>query len=233
MLELIFLLSFSMTAILYIFIESVKAQDIKINNSFILNITKLSTFIKAIPTGLTTIFVFLMRPSDSPFYFILTIGFLFCMVGDIGMEKGLVQGLIFFLFAQIFFSVAFIYQSIKFDITIDSLVIPILVAVGMISYTLLLMRYLESSEARLGKFKAPGITYFIFIGLMLVSAVLLWTTSKKLEFGIVIIGGLLFIISDSTIAVNQFHHNISYREIKVMSTYYAAILLISFAVLII
>lgn len=230
MLEIIYILIFCVIAVVYIFIKSVKAKEFQIEND-IQQLTKFSIIVKGIPAALATIFV-LIQPIDlSLYHFILAGAFLFCMAGDLGMEKGLLPGLTLFLVAQILFSLAFISQSLVIGLITQTLFLPAIVSIGMIIYNFLLIRYLESSGTKLGKFKGPGIIYFIFLGLMLVSTVLLWTSSQVLEFGIVVLGGLLFIISDSIIGVKEFHHDISYREIKVGSTYYGAILLLSLSVL--
>jgi len=231
MLEIIYILIFCVIAVIYIFIKSVKAKEFQIENDLIQQLTKFSFTFKGIPAALATIFV-LIQPIDlSLFHIILAGAFLFCMAGDLGMEKGLLPGLSLFLVAQILFSLAFTSQSLVIGLTIPTLIVPIIVVTGMMFYIFLLIRYLESSGTELGKFKVPGIIYFVFIGLMLVSAVLLWVTSQVLEFGIAVLGGLLFIISDSIIGVKEFHHDISYRELKVGSTYYGAILLLSLSVL--
>jgi uncharacterized membrane protein YhhN len=192
---------------------------------------KFSTIIKGIPATLAVIFVLILPTDLSVFHIILAGAFLFCMAGDLGMEKGLLPGLSLFLVAQILFNLAFIYQTLVIGLTIPTLIISLILVAGMMIYFFLLLRYLESSDPKLGKFKVPGIIYFVFISLMLASAVLLWMTSQALEFGIVVLGGLLFVISDSIIGIKEFHHVISYRELKVMSTYYGAILLLSLSVL--
>ncbi|MFX0173103.1 MAG: lysoplasmalogenase [Candidatus Hodarchaeota archaeon] len=225
------MLIFCVFAVIYIFIKSVKANEFQIENEFIQQLTKFSTIIKGIPATLAMIFV-LIQPTDlSVFHFILAGAFLFCVVGDLGMEKGLLPGLSLFLVAQILFNLAFTYQTLVIGITIPALIITSIVVAGMMIYIFLLVRYLESSGPKLGKFKVPGIIYFVFICLMLASAVLLWMTSQALKFGIIVLGGLLFVISDSIIGIKEFHHIISYRELKVMSTYYGAILLLSLSVL--
>ncbi|MFX0184238.1 MAG: lysoplasmalogenase [Candidatus Hodarchaeota archaeon] len=231
MLEIIYVVIFWVFAVIYIFFKSVKAKEFHIENDLIQQLTKFSTIVKGIPAALASMFV-LIQPIDLSLFHVLLAGaLLFCMAGDLGMEKGLLPGLSLFLIAQILFNLAFISQSLVIGLTIPTLIVPLIVATGMMIYIFLLVRYLESSGPELGKFKVPGIVYFVFIGLMLVSVVLLWMTSQVLEFGIVVLGGLLFIISDSIICVKEFHHVISYRELKVMSTYYGAILLLSLSVL--
>ena len=233
MLEITYLMIFCFFAVMYIFIKSVKAGEIHVDNSTVQRLTHISTYIKGISAGLASIFVFIMRPDDSLFYLVLVVALLFCLAGDLGMEKGLIPGLPLFLVAQILFSIAFIGQSLTFGVSVDSLIPALLVTLVMAIYLFLFIRYLETSETGLGKFKVPVLVYCIFISLMLVSSILLWFTSGVLEFGVSVLGGLLFVTSDSIIAVKEFHHEISYRELKVMSTYYAAIFLLSLAAILI
>ncbi len=170
-----------------------------------------------------------MRPDDSLFYLVLVGALLFCFAGDLGMEEGLIPGLLMFLVAQILFSAAFIGQSLTLRITIESLIPAGLVTLVMAIYIIFFIRYLETSETGLGKFKIPVLVYCIFISMMFVSSVLLWFTSGVMEFGISVLGALLFVISDSIIAVKEFHHEIK-NVFGIMSTYYTAILLLSLSI---
>ncbi|MHA1236884.1 MAG: lysoplasmalogenase family protein, partial [Candidatus Hodarchaeales archaeon] len=72
----------------------------------------------------------------------------------------------------------------------------------------------------------------VFLSGMFLSTFLLWMSSGVMELGIVVLGGLLFVISDSFIAIREFHHQINYSTLKVMTTYYSAIFLLSLASLI-
>ncbi len=227
MFEILYFLLFWGFALLYIFLKSVRKNEIKLKVNSVIRLSEFSTSIKGIPAAMAIIFVFVIQPGDLIFYLTLMGALLFCLAGDLGMEKGLIPGLPLFLIAQTLFFIAFLCQSVVNIITIGSLVLPILIALGISIYLLFFIRYLESSEKGLGKFRIPVIIYCIIIGLMLVSTILLWTTSMIAEILLVVLGGVLFIISDSIIAVKEFHHEISYREIKVMSTYYSAIFLLS------
>ncbi|UCE13553.1 MAG: lysoplasmalogenase [Candidatus Heimdallarchaeota archaeon] len=217
-------------AISYIFLKSVKTGELQLENSIIQNLTQISSIIKGIPAVFLVILVILLRPINALFYFVLAGAFVFCFLGDLGMERGLIPGLPLFLIAQILFSVAFLGQTLTLGVTVESLFLPGLVTLVMIIYIFLFLRYLESSETGLGKFRIPVLIYCVFISLMFISSVLLLSVSGIIEFGLVALGGLFFVISDSIIAVREFHHVISYRELKVMSTYYAAILFLSLAV---
>lgn len=227
MFEILYFSLFWGFAVLYIFLESVKADEIRIRTLIILRLSELSTLIKGIPSSLAVIFVLFMQPSDIIFYLFLVGALFFCFAGDLGMEKGFVLGLSLFLIAHILFSITFLYQSIVFNISIESLVIPFLSIIGLSFSVIFFLRYIESSEKGMGKFRIPVIIYCFFISMMVISTLLLWTTTGIFEVGLIVLGGLLFVISDMIIVVKEFHHEISYREIKVMSTYYSAIFLLS------
>ncbi|PWI46724.1 hypothetical protein CEE45_15330 [Candidatus Heimdallarchaeota archaeon B3_Heim] len=235
MIEIIYFVCFWFFSLLYIVVKSLKSNEIKFNSDFLNNLTQYSTIIKVFPAGLATLFT-LYNGHDSIYLsLILSLGLFFCMLGDLGMEKGLIPGLPIFLVAQILLLVTFTGQAIEIGITSDSLLLTGFVAVVMVVYIFLFLRYLESSVKGLGKFRIPVLIYCIFISGMLSSTVLLWTTLGRLVIGlmVLVVGGLLFVFSDSIIAIREFHHDFSYREIKVMSTYFAAIFLLSLSPLII
>lgn len=231
MIEYIYLLLFTLFSVIFIFLKSVKHDEFKISSRKIKQLANYSTFIKGIPALLAASFVFLMRPNDSLFYFVLTGALLFCLAGDLGMEKGLIPGLPLFLVAQILFSIAFIGQSISNSLTNDSYIVTGIIFTGVMMYLVLFVRYLNSSEAGLGKFKIPVIVYCTAISIMFISTGLLWTTLgflNYLEFALVPIGGFLFIFSDSVIALREFRgRKLSKDVLVVMVTYFLAIFLLS------
>jgi hypothetical protein len=65
---------------------------------------------------------------------------------------------------------------------------------------------------------------------MLISSFLIWSTIGRFEAIVVILGAGFFIISDSFIGVHEFHHKISRNVLKVMTTYYLALFLLSLTV---
>ncbi len=231
--EIIYFVCFWFFSLLYIIVKSIKSNEIKFNPEFLKNLTQYSTIIKVFPAGLAVLFTLYNGHNSIYLSLILSLGLFFCMLGDLGMEKGLIPGLPIFLVAQILLLVTFTGQAIEFGITTDSLLLTGIVAVGMVVYIFLFLRYLETSDKGLGKFRIPVLIYCIFISSMLSSTILLWTIAGVFEFGLVVLGGLLFVTSDSIIAISEFHHDITYREIIVMSTYFAAIFLLSLSPLII
>ena len=148
------------------------------------------------------------------------------------MEKGILVGLPLFLVGQILFIVSFLGQALTIGVDMESILITAVAILGMIIYVIFFLRYLESSEKGLGEFRIPVLIYCTFLSGMFISTVLLWTSLGVMEFGLVVLGGLLFVISDSIIAIREFHHPISHSVLKVMSTYYTAIFFLSLSSLV-
>ncbi len=227
MYEIPYLIIFSVFAILNLIIKSIKEGELHLENNILRKLFPFSTVIKAVPAGLSVIFVLLNSNKSIFLYAVLGLALLFCMFGDIGMEKGLIPGLPLFLVGQVLFIVAFLGQSLTIGVNGESILITAIVTFVMIIYVIFMLRYLESSEKGLGEFRIPVIIYCAFLSGMLISTTLLWISSGMLAVALVALGGSLFVISDSIIAIREFHHPIKNGVLKVMSTYHAAIFLLS------
>ncbi len=231
MLPVIYFFLYTIFSIAFIILKSIKMDEYSIKNEFIRQIANYAILIKGIPALLAVIFVFLIRQNNSLFYFVLMGALIFCFAGDLGMEKGFIQGLSLFLIAQMLFSIAFIGQSLANKLVNDSF-LPILIAfLCVIIYIILFVRYLDSSELSLGRLKTPVIIYCAVISIMFLSTILVWTTLGLFhypEFGLVSLGGFLFIVSDSIIALREFRNRKFKKNVLiVMITYYSAIFLLS------
>ena len=62
----------------------------------------------------------------------------------------------------------------------------------------------------------------LLIGAMASCAVLFGFSGVSPLCWLAAIGGLLFVISDTTLSIDAFHHTVKYRNVIVMSTYIAA-----------
>ncbi len=188
-----------------------------------------STILKAVPAGLAAFFVLVMRPSDSPFYILMSVAFVLCLLGDVGMDIGLLPGLAVFVIAQVTFAFVFLSQSLLIEITLPVLLLSLVAAFLIILYALLLIRYIKPG---LGKLQVPVYVYTSVISLMLYSSVLLTLVSGALCGVVVVLGALLFVISDSLIGIREFHHRFSTAVLKVSGTYYLALFLLSLNVVV-
>ena len=74
----------------------------------------------------------------------------------------------------------------------------------------------------LGAMKAPVMFYSIVLMLMVSYAILRIGRTNKVSFNWVLFGALLFMISDSILAINKFHSPFSWASIAIMVTYIAA-----------
>jgi len=130
------------------------------------------------------------------------------------------------------FIMAFLAQSPSLGLTLLGIAATSVVFVLMVIYAYILHRYLQSSKKGLGWFQVPVPFYSLSISIMLCTSVLLWLLSGVLSGVIVVIGAFLFVVSDSLIAVKEFHHRFSKAELKIVGTYYSAILLFPLNVLV-
>ena len=189
------------------------------------------TAIKIIPALIAIIYVVLTRPSPSLFYVLLSVALVFCMLGDIGMEKDIVAGIGMFLVGHIFFTVNFLWQTSNVGLVTTNLVVPIVCMVGLSVFVFQFIRYLISSGPEVPDFVLKaGTLYFLMISATFSTSILLWLTTGNIWGLIPVIGALFFIISDSIIAINAFHHKISRAQLFIMPTYYLAIFLLSLGV---
>ena len=232
MYEIPYLIIFGFFAIAYIIIKAIKVEELHFKSKLLTKLIPFSTVVKVIPAGLTIAFVLINNNESFFMYAVLGLALLFCMFGDIGMEKGILVGLPLFLVAQILYIVAFLGQSLIIEVNLESIFITAIVALVMIVYVILMLRYLESAKEGLGEFRIPVLIYCAFLSGMFISTVLLWMSSGIMGLAFVALGGSLFVISDSIIAIREFHHPINHSVLKVMSTYYLAIFLLSLASLI-
>lgn len=134
-----------------------------------------------------------------------------------------IPGLVAFLIAHIFYIL--FYESI---IRRENLkknywwFIPVLIYYVSIIYIL---------TPYLGDMKLPVRIYGIVISYMLIQALQTAMIKNKAAAGLMIAGSVLFITSDSLLAINKFHGSFEYAGIGIMLTYGIAQLLITLGAL--
>ena len=171
---------------------------------------------------LTMIFIILLAmqgEASVPFYKTMILGGLaFSLVGDILLMLPIdhfLAGLVAFLIAHLFYSVAFGSE-------IESLagwpILPLALA-GVVEFRLL--------SPGLGRMKLPVVFYMLAI---LGMAWLAWeralqgtTAGAQMAF----VGALCFILSDSVLAINRFRGKFKYAPVLKLGAYYTAQLLIA------
>ncbi len=189
-----------------------------------------TTVIKMIPALTAVVFVLLFRP-PTLFTILLAAALVFCMFGDVGMEADLVPGIGMFLIAHILYTINFVWHSnIAGLLLIPETLSAICLGLGIV-YVIILIQYLKSSGPDVPLFiLRAGSVYFFMIISTLSFSLLLWQVSGILLGFLPVIGALFFVISDSFIAINEFHHKLGRHEFYIMPTYYLAIFLLSLGV---
>lgn len=150
----------------------------------------------------------------------LSLAILFSWLGDIFLlytvnnEIYFIAGLASFLIAHIFYILCFLQLV---DTRIKSFKWKY--ALPLIIYGILLLIYLYSA---LGDMRLPVIVYAVVITLMGIAALHRFGKTSDYSFAFVFIGALLFIASDSMIAINKFQLPFNSAPFLIMVTYIAA-----------
>lgn len=174
---------------------------------------------------LIVFFIFNTRPFISPLKKWIVLALVFSWAGDVllmfeSMNTNIfIFGLVAFLIAHIFYIL--FYESV---IRRENLkknywwFIPVLIYYVSIIYIL---------SPYLGDMKLPVRIYAIVISYMLIQALQTAMIKDQDAAKLMIAGSVLFIISDSLLAVNKFHGSFEYAGIAIMLTYGIAQLLIT------
>ena len=93
-------------------------------------------------------------------------------------------------------------------------------AIGILDmYAIALFLFLKD---HLGDMLIPVLIYILVILIMVSSAVLRKDRVSKFSYNLVIIGAILFMLSDSILAVDKFYHTLPFASAMIMSTYACA-----------
>ena len=139
----------------------------------------------------------------------------FSLIGDILLMFDEVSinffltGLISFLLAHIFYILVFIEKKNNLKKQLPLITVLIIYAIG-IFYVL---------KDGLENMLIPVFIYMLAILTMAISAAFRKGNVHNLSYNLVFIGALLFLISDSILAVNKFYGKIPYEHVLIMSTY--------------
>ena len=165
---------------------------------------------KLIPMALIILYGVTLLPKRRETYHYLTlIGLLFCITGDYTLQWFIV-GLFSFLIGHIFYIFSFRRQKSTLAKK-DSfrIIISIYALIMMSIMTVFLVK--DANYA----FVVPVILYTSIIAYMAYTA---WQTKQIW----LIVGSLLFLISDSILAWNKFVGSIEFSGVLIMVTYYSA-----------
>ncbi|MDO8124456.1 MAG: lysoplasmalogenase [Candidatus Hermodarchaeota archaeon] len=225
---IIYGLLFWLFATISAFLKAVREDELAYQTERIKNLPKgLFIAIKVLPALISVIIIVVFRPSGALFYILLAVALVFCALGDVGMETKFLAGVLFFLIAHLFLTANFLWHSYILGVSLIPLLSFVISYVIMIFVIIYAVRFLDSSEPRLGPLKIPLLIYVLILSLTLSSSLILWITIGN-PLGVVpFIGAIIFVISDLLIGIRLFHHHFNKAEFTIFSTYYLAIFLLT------
>ena len=170
---------------------------------------------------LAILFLVNLNPGKNRLHTLMLAGLFFSWAGDVVLEFSdnngnlFLLGLVCFLLAHIMYFTVFLLTPGKNSILTNRiwLLIPVII------YGLILIFYLYPD---LAKMRLPVILYAAVILTMLSGAINRFEKVNRKSYYLVLSGAVLFVISDSSIAINKFSHPFESSGIVIMSTYIAA-----------
>lgn len=154
------------------------------------------------------------NPVSSFYKYAIACGLLFSLAGDIFLmlpTDRFISGLVSFLFAHLFYIAAFTFEGTRDP--------GLLSAIPFLIYGALMLRILLP---HLGGMKAPVMIYMLVIMLMAWQALNRWLGVAGQGSALAFAGSLLFVISDSLLALNRFKSRFQNAQLYIMSTYFMA-----------
>lgn len=170
---------------------------------------------------LVILFLVNLNPGKNRLHSLMLAGLFFSWAGDVVLEFSnnngnmFIVGLVCFLLAHIMYFTVFLLTPGKNSIMTNRiwLLIPVII------YGLVLVFYLY---ADLAEMRLPVIIYAAVILTMLSGAINRIEKVNRKSYYLVLAGAVLFVISDSSIAINKFSHQFESSGIVIMSTYIVA-----------
>ncbi len=145
-------------------------------------------------------------------------GLFFSFLGDVLLlgtgELYFILGLLFFLIAHVFYIIMVIKLLKNTKMT--------QVLLASIPYLIIFTSLLTILYSGLGEMKIPVIVYAITITVLGISSLSLYLQNKNKTHLILVFGVLIFIISDSVLALNMFYKEQSIYPLLIISTYVIA-----------
>ena len=168
---------------------------------------------------LTMFFIILIalqtKNTVSSFYkYAIVCGLVFSLAGDIFLmlpTDRFIAGLVSFLLAHLCYIAAFTFEGARAP--------GLLTAIPFVIYGALMLRILLP---HLGGMKAPVMVYMLVISLMAWQALNRWIATAEQGSAPALAGALLFVVSDSLLAMNRFKRRFQNAQLYIMSTYFMA-----------
>jgi uncharacterized membrane protein YhhN len=179
---------------------------------------------KPLTTSLIILLALLSPSATSPIYkWLIVLGLLCSLAGDIFLmlpQNRFLPGLISFLFAHLWYIAAFSLDTTRW-LTHWGL-LP-LIAYGLVMVTLLVPHVKP-------KLRLPVLIYVLVILIMAWRAVEQWTQLGSRNSALALAGALLFVLSDSALALNRFRKPFRSAQAIILSSYYLAQWLIALSI---
>ena len=168
---------------------------------------------------LTMCFIILIalqtKNTVSPFYkYAILCGLVLSLAGDIFLMRPadrFIAGLVSFLLAHLCYIAAFTSEGTRTP--------GLLTSIPFVIYGALMLRILLP---HLGGMKVPVMIYMLVISLMAWQALNRWTGTAEQGSALALAGALLFVVSDSLLAMNRFKSRFRNAQLYIMSTYFMA-----------
>lgn len=171
-------------------------------------------------TSLLLYFIAATKRNKSSLLVLASLALLFSIAGDTLLmfanknELFFLLGLSAFLLAHVFYIISFHKIKVKENIE-GKWQWAIVVAIYYFFIISILMPHL-------GEMKIPVLVYGLVISFMLLVAALLYDLRDNKIARYILTGAILFVISDSVLAINKFHHPFQTAGWVIMLTYVAA-----------
>ena len=169
------------------------------------------------------IIIYLLNARQN-FNFLMLAALIFSWAGDVILDFSFIPGLACFLLAHIMYATQFFKTPGTGAVFYRRFYLLLPVIFYGVVLVFLLYDHLDGM-------RLPVIIYAIVILTMLVAAINRYEKAGRLSFILVLAGALLFVISDSLIAVNKFGFPFRFSDVADMTTYIAAQYLIVTGVL--
>jgi uncharacterized membrane protein YhhN len=155
------------------------------------------------------------NPVPQAYRYLIVAGMLCSLAGDVFLmlpSDKFMQGLISFLVAHLFYIAAFALSA-------ERTALHVLAGLWLFLYGGLMLWWLWPT---LGKMRVPVIIYMLVILLMGWTALSRYVWTQQSGSGLAALGALIFIASDSILAVNRFKGGFRLAQLLILSTYFAA-----------
>ncbi|MEZ4802399.1 MAG: lysoplasmalogenase [Gelidibacter sp.] len=170
------------------------------------------------PAIVMSLIIFFWKESQSiskPIRNLTLLALSFSLLGDVLLmfaevsQSYFMLGLVAFLIAHIMYILVFLRQRNPTKKPIGFAVILIIYAIGL---------FLVLKNG-LGEMLVPVLIYMLVILTMATTSFLREGKVPKMSYGFVFLGAILFMVSDSFLAINKFHQAFTYANIIIMLTY--------------